>query len=251
MKNIALVIEYEGSDYCGWQRQPGLPTIQASLEEAIWQLTKEPTILYGASRTDSGVHAMGQVASFSTVSNIPPESWRLALNEILPKSIRVVRSNEMVHVFHAQKGVHSKIYHYRVLNQLVASALDRRVFFYPRRLDWKRISESLPYFVGTHDFRSFQAAGSKVKTSVRQIFHFELKEEGPSLFRFEIEGSGFLKQMVRAMIGTLIEVGEAKRRPEDIPAILSARCRSYAGRTLPPEGLVLVRVNYKEAGGLC
>ena len=244
MKNIALIIEYDGTDFHGWQRQDGLMTVQALLENAISEIAETQVTLYGSSRTDTGVHAAGQVANFWVETNFLAERWRPALNKKLPPSIRVVRALEMPMDFHAQKGVKSKIYQYRVLNRSFASALDRRVYFYPKSLRWDRIQASLPYFVGKKDFKAFQGAKSAVKTTSREILRFELKEELGNVFRFEVEGTGFLKQMVRTLVGTAIEVGEGKRNPLEINEIFDSLDRNFAGRTLPPQGLTLVEVRY-------
>jgi tRNA pseudouridine38-40 synthase len=217
------------------------------LQEVLFQITGERTLVFGSGRTDSGVHAKGQVAHFTTSKLIDSERWRLALNMRLPRTIRVLKSDLVPDSFHAQKSAVSKIYEYRVLNRLTSSALDRQVYFYPRQnVDWKKMRECLPYFVGEHDFKSFQGAKANVKTTVRTIFRFELDVEDPErkLYRFTIEGSGFLKQMVRNVMGTVLKVGEGKLLPADIPAIINSRDRRQAGRTVPACGLCLVSVKY-------
>lgn len=246
MENIRLDIEYDGSGFAGWQRQPASPTVQATLEDLLQKLTGTRTIVYGASRTDSGVHARGQVATFFTEYSLPAEKWAPMLNFHLPKSVRIVRSASVPRSFSAQKQAISKIYEYRVLNRATQSALDTRVYFYPRPLDWDAIRRSLPEFVGEKDFKPFQGAKAEVKTTVRTILSFELLEEGDGLHCFRIEGTGFLKQMVRAIMGTVIEVGEKKRRPEDIKAIFLSGDRGKAGRTLPAAGLTLAKIHFRE-----
>jgi tRNA pseudouridine38-40 synthase len=251
VQNIRLIMEYDGSQFCGWQRQHmGLPTIQAHIEDALSSVLGRKVVVYGASRTDSGVHARGQVAHFYTDGRYEPERWRSILNFTLPSSIRILESSLMPRDFHAQKDVISKIYTYRLLNRPCASALDRRVLFYPGELDWAAIRASLPHFVGEKDFRAFQGAKAEVRSTVRRVLRFELKEEDATigLYRFEIEGTGFLKQMVRTIIGTVLEVGEGKRLPEDIDRIFASQCRKTAGRTAPANGLCLESVYYPECG---
>lgn len=247
MRNVRLHIEYDGTDFHGWQRQHGKPTIQAFIEDNLTEVLGKRTIVYGASRTDSGVHAKGQVANFYTdCEKIAGEQWSYVLNFRLPRTIRVQRSQDVPLPFHSQKDAMDKIYEYRVLNRAMASALDRRVLFYPGDLDWDAIRKSLPHFVGKHDFKAFQGAKSTVLTTTRTVHSVKLFEEGAGLYRFEVHGSGFLKQMVRTMLGTVLEVGEGKRKGEDIPAIIASKDRRRAGRTLAPHGLCLVSIRYPE-----
>lgn len=243
-KNIRLKIEYDGSEFCGWQRQGDLPTIQSFIEDSLQRFMGQKVSLYGASRTDSGVHARGQVANFWGDSRFEGERWGKVLNSMLPRSIRILESEEVPDVFHSQKYALSKVYEYRLLNRRCASALDKTTFFYPRPLKWEKIRESLPHFVGTHDFAAFQGAKAEVKTTVRTIYRFDLFEEPGGLYLFQIEGNGFLKQMVRAMMGTLLEIGEGKREPSDIPVLIASRDRRLSGRTAAPEGLCLVSIKY-------
>lgn len=242
--NIRLILEYDGTDFHGWQRQGDLPTIQKLIEETLTGIVGKPVTVYGSSRTDSGVHARGQVVTFYADGPVPSDRWHLALNKILPPTVRAVSSTEMPEKFFSQRGSTSKIYEYRVLNRSFASALDRRVYFFPRPLDWARMREVLPLFVGRKDFRAFQGAKATVKTTVREVMRFELFDEGNGYHRFEVEGSGFLKQMVRTMVGTVMEVGQGKRSPSEIESLFSSLKRTEAGRTVPASGLCLVRVNY-------
>lgn len=242
--NVRLEIEYDGTGFAGWQRQPHKPTVQAHIEDTIASVVGQRTVVYGASRTDSGVHALGQVANFFVEGPYPAPTWRKILNHHLPREIRIVDAREVPLTFHAQKHAVSKIYEYRVLNRNVASALDRKLLFYPKVCDWDRVRRAMPYFLGHHDFKSFQAAKSEVRTTDREILSFTLETEMPGLFVFRIEGTGFLKQMVRSVVGTLLEIGEGKRDPDSIPAILAARDRRAAGHTVGPEGLCLVRIRY-------
>lgn len=246
MRNVRLQIEYDGTDFQGWQRQLDRPTIQAFIEDNLAEVLGRRTVIYGASRTDSGVHARGQVANFYTDGKITPAQWRSVLNFRLPKTIRILESSEMPLAFHAQRDALDKVYEYRILNRPVSSALDRRVLFYPKPLDWAAMRATLPHFVGTKDFRSFQGAKAERKTTVRTIHSFDLFEDAPGLYRFRICGSGFLKQMVRTIVGTLLEVGEGKRTIDSIPAVIASGQRQKAGRTISAYGLCLVEIRYPE-----
>lgn len=249
-RNIQLTIEYDGSHFHGWQRQRDLLTVQSVIEDRLSEMMGRKVTLYGAGRTDSGVHARAQIANFWGDSRFQGEQWSRILNFHLPRAVRIVESREVPDSFHAQKQALSKLYEYRVLYRRCPSALDSRVHFYPRILDWNRVREALPYFLGEHDFRSFQGAKATVVSTVRTITRFELFEEGSLVYRFEVEGNGFLKQMVRTMVGTALEVGEGKRQPSDITKIIAARDRRAAGRTAPPEGLCLVKIHYPETPNL-
>ncbi|NBT59460.1 tRNA pseudouridine(38-40) synthase TruA, partial [bacterium] len=221
LENILLTIEYDGTDFSGWQRQSHDPSIQATIEDVLSKFSGKKTVLYGASRTDAGVHAKGQMANFETEPKMPADKWASFLNANLPRAIRILESRQVPDRFHAQKLAQSKIYEYRLLQRSVPSAWDRTVGFYPIRLNWDAVRKAMPYFIGTKDFKAFQGARASVITTVRTIYRFDLFEEREGLYRFEIEGSGFLKQMVRSIVGTLIEVGSGKRSPEDIPRIAS------------------------------
>jgi len=249
MMNIRLDIEYDGEPFCGWQRQrEGVPTIQAAIEDAISRVVGRNTVVYGAGRTDSGVHARCQVANFDVECDIPPDRWGLVLNTKLDKHIRVLRSLRVPDDFHSQKHALSKVYEYRVLNRNHASALDRRVYFLPQSLDWAKMAEAAQFFVGTKDFKAFQATNGVTKTTVRTIYRFDLGHDTavPGLYRFVVQGNGFLKQMVRNMVGTLLEVGEGRQPPQYIEQVLASRQRDEAGRTVPARGLYLMEIEYPE-----
>lgn len=242
--NVCLTIEYDGSDYHGWQRQDNATSIQETIENAIASVVGAPIAVKGASRTDSGVHAKGQVANFKC-DRFEATQWRKILNALLPSTIRILDSREVDENFDACRDAISKVYEYRVLNRRYASALDRNVYFYARPLDWDRMESCLTHFVGEKDFAAFKGAGSSAKTSVRTVHRFELRgEETPGLYRFRVEGSGFLKQMVRAMVGTVIEVGEGRRSVEGIREVIESRDRRLAGRTVPAGGLCLMSIQY-------
>jgi tRNA pseudouridine38-40 synthase len=244
--NIRLLIEYDGESYHGWQRQAAPPTIQGCLEEVIGSVTGEKIVVYGAGRTDSGVHAKGQVANFWTEAKIPPESWSLMLNTKLPYSIRVLNSEAAPDTFHAQKSARGKIYEYCLLNRNYASALDRRLYFWPHPLHWDKILLSLPRFVGAKDFRPFNTGKVSVKSTIRTVTRFEAHPDPNfvGLYRFQVEGNGFLRRMVRTMIGTVMEIGQNIRDLESIDRLFEMGTREEAGRAVPARGLYLMKVIY-------
>ena len=248
--NILLKIEYDGADFYGWQRQPDGPTIQSTIEDLLESILNRRVVLYASGRTDRGVHARSQFAMFRGDPKYEAERWAKMLNFSLPPTIRVLESRLMPDDFHAQKDVISKTYEYRILNRKVASALNRGVYFYPGKLNWEKIREALPYFKGEQDFKSFQGAKAEVQTSVRRIKRFDLINPAEDLYLFQVEGNGFLKHMVRTMVGTLLQVGEDKIKPEQIPEIINSKDRRKAGRTVPPTGLYLAKVVYPERFGL-
>jgi tRNA pseudouridine38-40 synthase len=220
--------------------------VQAAIEDTLSKLLGKRICIYGASRTDTGVHARGQVANFWGDSRFEDWRWAAILNYELPRSIRILKSREVPDSWHAQRFALKKLYEYRVLNRTCGSALDKTVHFYHRPLDWEGIRRGIPYFLGTHDFAAFQAAKAGVRTTVRTIYRFDLVAYPGDLYVFQVEGNGFLKQMVRGMIGTLLEIGEGRRRPEEIPEILESCDRRRAGRNIGAEGLTLVRIDYPE-----
>ncbi len=242
--NIRLTIEYDGSDYCGWQKQLNKPSIQGTLEDLIEKLFGERRAVYGAGRTDSGVHAKAQVANFKGDDRYSQEKWVRLFNAKLPRSIRITDVKFVTESFHSQKWATGKVYEFRILNRKCHSALDKRVFFYPMPLDLKAMRNALTHFIGEHDFEVFQGAKATVKTTVRKVQRFELTEEPGDILRFEIEANGFLKQMVRSIMGTVLKVGEGKLDASEIPEIIRTKNKRRLGRTLSPEGLTLVKVKY-------
>ncbi len=251
MRNLKLVIAYDGTDFYGWQRQPDLPTVQSLLEASVQKVIDEAVVIHGSGRTDAGVHASGQVANFKTSRRIPCSNLKVALNRALPPTVRVRRVEEAPEDFHARYSVRSKTYRYRILQAAVCPPfLWRFVCQDHRRLDAGSMSRAAAAVEGEHDFTSFAAAeedsdatakGSKVRTVFSSKIHArpELR-----LLTFEIRGSGFLHHMVRNIAGTLLEIGAGKRPAEDMVRILAARDRSQAGPTAPARGLCLVRVEY-------
>ena len=245
MKNIKITIEYDGSRYCGWQMQKNEVTIQQKLEEALERLCGEKIQVIGSGRTDSGVHARGQVANFTTKSSIPPERFSYALNSLLPPDIRVIDSEEVSMDFHARFSAVAKTYRYSIVANRYGTAIGWQYYHHvPMALDLKAMEQAIRYFIGTHDFAAFMAAGSPVKSTVRTIYHAEMVKE-QDIIHFFFTGNGFLYNMVRIMAGTLIDVGKGKIRSESIPDILASGDRVQAGPTAPPQGLTLEKVYYE------
>lgn len=243
-KTIKLTIEYTGTDYCGWQFQANGVSIQEVLEKCLEKITGLKTRVLGSGRTDSGVHAEGQVAHFKTESALEATVFQKALNSLLPADIVITESVEESDTFHAQHSSKGKRYRYTILNRSCPSAFQYPyVWFLPYSLDTDRMREAARYLVGTHDFASFQAAKSDVKSTVRDLTMLDILLVEDEILLF-FEGSGFLKHMVRIMVGTLVDFGYGKKRPEEMKEIIDARDRKKAGRTAPPHGLCLERVFY-------
>jgi len=253
MRNIKLTLAYDGAKFHGWQIQPGVATIQGSLTDAVRKITQEPVSIYGASRTDAGVHALGQVASFKTRSMLRAEELRRAMNALLPAEIRVVAAEEMGSDFHARWQAQEKTYHYRIFRNEVVSPFEyQRVLHYPYPLDEEAMCAAAKCFEGEHDFSSFTASSGSEETDkdrspVRMIFRSELERhpEQEEII-YVVTGKSFLRYMVRKIVGTLLEVGRGKLRVEDIAGVFEARDRSRSGPTAPPEGLYLVGLKYPE-----
>jgi tRNA pseudouridine38-40 synthase len=245
MRNIKLLIEYDGTNYLGWQVQPKGPTIQGILEERLGLLTEEKIQLFGSGRTDSGVHAICQVAHFKTESSMETHRMQRALNSLLPPDIVIQKMEEVEESFHARKHSKSKVYEYRILNRDLRSVFHRGfVWHIPQRLDFKEMGKATQYLIGEHDFSSFRSVGTPTRTTVRKVTQAEWKRGRDGLVRFEIEANGFLKQMVRAIIGTLIEVGKGKMSAVEFRKVLESKERSKAGPTAPAHGLFLKEVKY-------
>ena len=243
-RNIKLTIEYDGTAYHGWQSQKNTVAVQDVISSAICRLTDEKCSLTGSSRTDRGVHAFGQVASFKTESQIPAERIAFALNSMLPEDIVIKKSEEVDMDFHARFCAKGKTYKYLIYNFIFPSALLRyRAYHVSYPLDVEAMKQASQYFLGTHDFFAFSATGSSAKTTVRTINSVSIRGSQP-LTSLEISGDGFLYNMVRIIAGTLIEVGSGKIKPTDIAGIIDGRDRKKAGKTAPAHGLYLVEVNY-------
>ncbi len=246
MRKIKIILEYEGTQYCGWQYQPDRLSIQEVLEKCLEKITKVKTAVVGSGRTDSGVHAKGQVAHFLTESKMTEHQFQKALNSLLPHDIVVQQTKEVDMKFHSRKSATRKLYRYTILNRDYPSALNCRYSHYiasPLKISAMR--QAAKEFLGKKDFASFQGAGCEAKSSVREIYKFTISKE-ENWIEINIIGSGFLKHMVRNLVGTLIEVGLGKCDAQSVRAILKARDRNKAGPTAPARGLCLVKVSYKK-----
>ncbi len=245
MRTIKLVIEYDGSNYLGWQIQPNGQTIQGVIQDRLKRLTGESLQLIGSGRTDAGVHALGQVAHFKTESRMDANTFQRALNSLLPEDIVIRRAEEVEADFHARRSAKSKVYEYRILNRATPPAVDRQyVWHVPQKLNLDEMKKATHSLVGEHDFSAFRSVGSSTRSSVRNILRADWKRGKEGLLRFEIEASGFLKQMVRAIVGTLVEVGRGKIDAEGFREILESKDRRKAGPTAPAQGLFLKEVKY-------
>ena len=242
MRNIKLTIEYDGTDYLGWQLQAEGRTIQGEIEEAILKLTNDKSRIHGSGRTDAGVHALGQVANFSTESNLPCETIRSGLNNYLPRDIRILNAGDVPESFHARKDAREKVYEYTVLNRKVSSPLRRRyAYFYNYPLDMNAMKKAAAQLIGEHDFSGFAASNLDVESTVRRITRLDIKRINDEIV-FSVAANGFLRYMVRYIAGTLLEVGRGKLSPDDIPEML--RGDKKAGPVSPPHGLRLTAVCY-------
>ncbi len=245
MRNIKLTIEYDGTNYQGWQVQPRGLTIQGMLEEKLSRLTGERIHLFGSGRTDSGVHALGQVAHFKTQSQMGTRTIQRALNSLLPSDIMIQKVEEVEEGFHARKHSKSKVYEYRILNQDLRSVFHRGYIWHiPQKLNLTEMKKATQSLIGEHDFSAFRTVGSPTRTPVRRVIRAEWKRGRDGLIRFEIEANGFLKQMVRSIIGTLVEIGRGKMKATDFRKIMNSRDRKNAGPTAPAQGLFLKEVKY-------
>lgn len=272
VRTLKLTLAYDGTDFSGWQIQPGQPTIQGTLQTALERLTGESPLPQGSGRTDAGVHALAQVASFDLRVPIPPENLQRALNRILPSSIRILDTHVVESTFHARHSATAKTYEYRIFLEnssrrtICPPTLARYVYAYPWPLDLDALRESAAYFVGEYDFLSFaatdpdlairmaelnsEAVETASPTAIRTIFSSEWEPqqtEVGELLIYRVRGNGFLHHMVRNLVGTMIDVGRGYRRAGDIPGILAARSRSAAGPTAPACGLFLLSVEYAPA----
>jgi len=244
MSTYKLTIEYDGGAYAGWQRQPGQPTIQERLESALLELTQESISTIAAGRTDAGVHALGQVVSFRSHRAFTPQDWTRGLNALLPKDIGIRSTNHAAPEFHARFDAIGKVYEYRIVNDRRRPVLNRsRVWHIPKRLNVEAMQEAGAYVVGTHNCRAFQCAPTDNMNPVCHVRGLELNEEEAEL-RIRITADRFLKQMVRTIVGTLVEVGLQRRKPLDLVTILASQDRRRAGKTAPAQGLYLLEVLY-------
>ena len=245
MKRVGLIVAYDGTNYFGWQVQPNGITIQGELNRCLSELLGEEIETIGASRTDAGVHAMGNVAVFDTETRMPGEKISYALNQRLPEDIRIQLSEEMPMDFHPRYCDSVKTYEYRILNRRFQIPTERLYsYFYHYKLDEKKMREATSYLIGRHDFASFCGAGAQVKSTVRTIRSVEVERFG-DMVTIRISGEGFLYNMVRIIAGTLIEIGSGQYPPERMQEILDARDREWAGPTAPAKGLTLLGIQYE------
>jgi tRNA pseudouridine38-40 synthase len=245
IRNLKMMIEYDGTRYCGWQRQVGHMTIQQLLEESIGSVTQENIKVIGSGRTDSGVHAISQVANFKTSSTLAERSILAGINSILPGDIVVKDLVEVHESFHATHDAKSKIYLYRILNGTVRSALQRQYAWFIRSpLDVDLMKKGALLFLGRHDFSSFCGTGCDVLSHIRTIQEIAITQDDHGMIRIIVEADGFLRYMVRNIVGMLFEVGKEKRSVDEISAVIEAKDRRQAGMTAPAHGLFLKEVKY-------
>ena len=244
MRNIKLIIEYNGRNFNGWQKQPNKLNIQGELEKVIGEITGEEIDLIASGRTDAGVHSFGQTANFKTNSKLDIEKFPIAINSKIKKSIVVKSAEEVEERFHSRYSVKSKKYRYVINNSKYGTAIYRELeFMIPQKLNVEDMKKAAKYFEGEHDFKGFKASGTSSKSSVRTIYKAEVIEDGERI-NIELTGNGFLYNMVRIISGTLVDVGLGKIDPDKISEIIESKDRKNAGKTLPPHGLYLVEVNY-------
>lgn len=244
MPKIKLVMEYDGSNYHGFQKQINANTIQAELEQAILNISRESVAVVAAGRTDAGVHALGQVATFLTGLELPGDKWRLALNSTLPEDIRVLQSEAVAATFHPQYDALYKSYQYLIYRKKEQAVFYRKyALLCDQVLDIKAMQEACRHIIGKHDFRCFCASGSGARTWERTVHQCQLVDEGDWL-KLNITADGFLYNMVRIIMGTLLEIGRGRTQPEQITAMIESCDRSQAGPTAAPQGLYLCSVKY-------
>ncbi|MBI3356157.1 MAG: tRNA pseudouridine(38-40) synthase TruA [Nitrospirae bacterium] len=245
MPTIKLILEYDGTCYAGWQRQLNQPTIQEAVETAIEGVTQTKVSVIGAGRTDAGAHALGQVASFRTDRDMTPREWTRAINAHLPETIAVRSAAITPETFHARHSAKGKFYEYRILNRPERPAVDRHCCWHVYKpLNDAAMNQAAMALIGSHDFSSFETQPTENDDPICHVQRLTVFRQGDRL-RIEAYADRFLKQMVRSIVGTLVEVGLDKRPPDSFKTILNARDRSAAGKTAPPQGLFLVRVDYE------
>lgn len=235
-----------GKNLIGWQKQPDKLNIQGTIEKAIEEITGEEVDLTASGRTDRGVHALGQVANFKTNSNIPVEKIPIALNTKLKKSIRILSAEEVDEKFHSRLTCKKKTYRYIINNSEYGTAIYRNLETHiPMKLNIEKMQEAVKYFEGEHDFKAFKASGTSSKSSVRTIYKADVLQMPNDRIYIELTGNGFLYNMVRIIAGTLVDVGIGKIESKEIDTIIKSEKRENAGKTLPPQGLYLVKVEYE------
>ncbi len=245
VRNFKIIIEYDGSQYCGWQRQNNDPTIQETIEKALMKMTDQKISVIGSGRTDAGVHAYGQVANFKCDTKLTANDFLGGLNSLTPENIVISACEEVSDEFHARFSATSKIYQYRILNRTNPAAIMRQYAWHIRKaLDLDAMRTALPHLIGSHDFKAFEGAGSPRAHTIRNVLNAGLTNDSDGNIVFEIEADGFLRYMVRNIVGTLVEVGFGKISPDDVKHILNSRDRTRAPATAPAHGLFLKTVKY-------
>lgn len=245
MKNFKIIIEYDGTSYHGWQRQKNEPSVQEEIEKALLTMTGKKTILTGSGRTDAGVHALGQVANFHCDTDLSPQVFQNGLNSLTRDDMVIISCEIVDESFHSRFNAKSKTYTYRILNRNLPAAIDRQYAWFIRKtLDLASMRHAARHIIGTHDFKAFEGTGSPRSHTTRRVFKAQISEPDNGLIVIEIEADGFLRFMVRNIVGTLVDVGLEKMTSDDFKEILLAKDRSRAGATAPPQGLFLMRVNY-------
>ena len=249
LKRVKLIVAYDGTNYHGWQVQPNGETIEGVLNRTLSSLLGEKIIVTGASRTDAGVHSMGNVAVFDTKSRIPAEKISYALNQWLPEDIVVQKSEEVPADFHPRHCDSRKTYEYRILNREFPLPMYRNnTYFCYRKLDLEKMQQAAEYLRGEHDFKSFCATAAVVETTVRTIYELTVSRQ-EDIITIRVTGNGFLYNMVRIIAGTLIQVGKGRFEPEYVQYMLNACDRTQAGQTAPPQGLTLMKIDYLDEEG--
>ena len=245
MPNFKITIEYDGSAYHGWQRQAEDRTIQGEIENALMTMTGDRFTVTGSGRTDAGVHALNQTANFRCATSLTPEVFLKGLNSLLPEDIVITSCKVVPEKFHARYDVKSKVYHYRILNRLLPAAISRQYAWHIRKkLDLEAMKEAICCILGSHDFKAFEGSGSPRASSIRSIINADFVITDNDYIVLRIEGDGFLKFMVRNIVGTLVDVGLDKITPDDFKQILVSKDRNLAGITAPAHGLFLMEVKY-------
>jgi len=244
MKRVKLIVAYDGTNYCGWQIQPNGITIEGVLNEHLSRLLKEPIVVTGASRTDAGVHSMGNVAVFDTNARMPADKISYALNAGLPKDIVVQDSCEVEQTFHPRKCQSIKTYEYSILNRKFKIPLYRfHTHFVHRPLNLERMKDAAVYLEGEHDFKSFCSIHTQARDTIRHIISCDVEKEG-DIITIRVKGYGFLYNMVRIIAGTLIQAGSLEIEPSDVEKIRNAKDREKAGPTAPAQGLTMIGIEY-------
>jgi tRNA pseudouridine38-40 synthase len=254
MTTFKITLSYDGTEFVGWQRQANGASVQALIEDAVRALDERDVTVTAAGRTDAGVHALGQVAAFAIAREMTPATLIRALNARLPPAVRVLSAEEAPSAFHPRFGARAKTYRYRIWNGEVLAPFEAAYAWHvPGRLDIDAMRAAARLLEGRHDFAAFQAAGSDVESTVREIFSSQIVEGGSSigvesaLLCYEVAGDGFLRHMVRIIVGSLVEIGRGREPAEWLGGVLASRDRAAAGPTAPPQGLFLVRVEYPGA----